>query len=253
MKRAVLVVLFAAVVHASPARGQSLTAEADVTAGYSTDEVAAVATQLRAFGDLKAGVRFYLEGAWARRSDKETDAFAAAYPYGGHLEVIETYGERLFTPGKSLVGVRAGRYRTPIRDRGPQRPRVFRIPSIAADSLRRQFRAVEHVSRARRRRDRGRPAVVCGDEPGRARGCRRREATVRVRQRRSRAGLPRPVDRRRQPHPNASHSTRIVRARASRVHRRRRPVDARRRAGSRRVDYRPAVRWDPPPTAGTRT
>ena len=114
VKRAVLVVLFAAVVQASPARGQSLTAEVDLTVGYSTDEVGAVATQVRAFGDLKAGVRFYLEGAWARRSDKETDAFGAAYPYGGHVEVIETYGERLFMPGRSLVGIRAGRYRTPF-------------------------------------------------------------------------------------------------------------------------------------------
>jgi hypothetical protein len=112
--RAILVVFAAAVVHASQAHGQSLSAEADVTAAYSTDNVAAVATQLRAFGDLKAGVRFYLETAWARRSDKESDAFAAAYPYGGHLEVIETYGERLFTPGKSLVGIRLGRYRTPF-------------------------------------------------------------------------------------------------------------------------------------------
>ena len=62
MKAAARAVLVAATLCASPARGQSLTAEADVTAGYSTDEVAAVATQLRAFGDLKAGVRFYLEG-----------------------------------------------------------------------------------------------------------------------------------------------------------------------------------------------
>jgi hypothetical protein len=69
---------------------------------------------VRAFGDLKAGVRFYLEGAWAGHSDKETDAFAAAYPYSRHLEVIETYGERLFTPRKSLLGIRAGRYRTPF-------------------------------------------------------------------------------------------------------------------------------------------
>ena len=113
MKRAILVLLLAAL-HPGAASGQSLTAEADVTAGYSTDEVSALATQVRGFGDLKAGIRFYLEGAWARRSDKETDAFAAAYPYGGHLEVIETYGERLFTPGKALVGVRAGRYRTPF-------------------------------------------------------------------------------------------------------------------------------------------
>ncbi|MQA29849.1 MAG: hypothetical protein GEU82_08425 [Luteitalea sp.] len=114
MTRVVLILLCATMLHPGPAGSQSLTAEADVTAGYSTDEVAAVATQLRAFGDLKGGIRFYLEGAWARRSEKETDAFAAAYPYGGRVEVIETYGERLFTPGGSLVGVRAGRYRTPF-------------------------------------------------------------------------------------------------------------------------------------------
>ena len=113
MTRAMLIVMLATL-PASLARAQSLTAEADVTAGYSTEEVGAAAAQLRAFGDLKAGVRFFLETAWARRSDKETDAFAAAYPYGGHLEVIETYGERIFTPRKGLVGIRAGRYRTPF-------------------------------------------------------------------------------------------------------------------------------------------
>ena len=114
MTRAILIAMLAATLHASPARAQSLAAEADVTAGYSTDEVAAVATQLRAFGDVKGGIRYFLETAWARRTDKDTDAFAAAYPYGGHAEVIETYGERLFTPRKGLVGIRAGRYRTPF-------------------------------------------------------------------------------------------------------------------------------------------
>ncbi|MEO8256263.1 MAG: hypothetical protein ABI868_02855 [Acidobacteriota bacterium] len=114
LSRAVLLVLFVVVGHAGLASGQSLTAEADVTAGHSTDDISSLATQLRAFGDLKAGVRFYLESAWARRSDKESDAFAAAYPYGGHFDVIETYGERLFTPGRGLVGIRAGRYRTPF-------------------------------------------------------------------------------------------------------------------------------------------
>ena len=114
MRRTILAILGAMLIHASPARGQSLTAEGDVTTGYSTDQVAAVATQLRAFGDLKAGVRFYVEAAWARRSEKETDAFAAAYPYGGRLDVIEAYAERLFTPGRTLVGIRAGRYRTPF-------------------------------------------------------------------------------------------------------------------------------------------
>lgn len=102
----------------SPADSQSLTAEADITAGYSSDEVAALATQLRAFGDLKAGVRYYLEGAWATRSFTETgstsDAFSAAYPYDDQVQFTEAFGERMFRPGKSLIGVRAGRYRTPF-------------------------------------------------------------------------------------------------------------------------------------------
>jgi hypothetical protein len=115
MTRAIPIAMLAATLHANPVSAQSLTVEADVTAGYSTEEIGALATQLRAFGDLKAGVRFFLETAWAQRSsDKETDAFAAAYPYGGHVEVIETFGERLFTPRKGLVGIRAGRYRTPF-------------------------------------------------------------------------------------------------------------------------------------------
>jgi hypothetical protein len=114
VRRTALLLLFALFAPPGSARGQSVTVEADVTAGYSTDDIGAVATQVRAFGDLKAGVRFYVEGAWARRSDKETDAFAAAYPYGSRVEAIETYGERLFTAGRGLVGIRAGRYRTPF-------------------------------------------------------------------------------------------------------------------------------------------
>ena len=114
MKRALLIALTAAALQPAVADAQSINVEADVTAGYSTDRVSAAATQVRAFGDLKGGIRFYLEGAWARRTDRETDAFAAAYPYGGEVNAIETYGERLFTPGKGLIGVRAGRYRTPF-------------------------------------------------------------------------------------------------------------------------------------------
>jgi hypothetical protein len=114
VRRASLLLLFAVIARPADGRAQSVTVEADVTAGYSTDRVGALATQVRAFGDLKAGVRFYLEGAWARRSDKETDAFAAAYPYGSRVEAIETYGERLFTPGRSLIAIRGGRYRTPF-------------------------------------------------------------------------------------------------------------------------------------------
>jgi hypothetical protein len=112
---AALVVVFANVMHAAPAQGQSLTTELDITAGYSSeDNVRAVATQLRAFGEVKSGIRFNIEGTWARRSDDETDAFGAAYPYSGRVQVSEAYGERTFQRGSGLAGIRLGQYRTPF-------------------------------------------------------------------------------------------------------------------------------------------
>ena len=74
----------------------------------------AAATQVRIFGDAAFGVRFNLESAWATRSGDETDAFGAAYPYDGRVQVIEAYGDRMFRPGGALVAIRAGRFRTPF-------------------------------------------------------------------------------------------------------------------------------------------
>jgi hypothetical protein len=48
------------------------------------------------------------------RSGDETDAFGAAYPYENRIQVIEAYGDRMFRRGKSLVAVKAGRFRTPF-------------------------------------------------------------------------------------------------------------------------------------------
>jgi hypothetical protein len=120
VKGLTLAFLVIGILHCSPANSQSLTTEADITGGYSSDGVTAVATQLRGFGELKAGVRFYLEGAWATRSfsdadsDGDSDAFSAAYPYDDRVQFTEAFAERTFRPGKGLVGVRAGRYRTPF-------------------------------------------------------------------------------------------------------------------------------------------
>ena len=96
------------------AGGQTMTAEAAVSAGVSTEEISAAAVQVRAFGDVKAGIRFFTETAWATRSSDHSDAFGAAYPYSNRLQVIEAYGERIFRPSNGLVGIRAGRYRTPF-------------------------------------------------------------------------------------------------------------------------------------------
>lgn len=104
----------AAVLLSSHAYGQSVSAEAAQTGGYSSSGNAAAATQLRIFGDAALGVTFNLETAWAVRSGDATDAFGAAYPYDGQVQVIEAYGERMFHPSGALVAVRAGRFRTPF-------------------------------------------------------------------------------------------------------------------------------------------
>jgi hypothetical protein len=102
---------------APPAQAQTVSVEADVTAGYSRygdEHLSAIATQIRSFGELKEGLRFFLEGAWGNRSDDSSDAFSAAYPYGGRVKAMEAYAEQLFSPKRALVGFRAGRYRTPF-------------------------------------------------------------------------------------------------------------------------------------------
>ena len=104
----------------SIASAQAITTEVDVSAGYSTERVSAGATQVRAFGEGPGAIRFFGEVAWgaryfpASRPESATDAFGAAYPYENRAQVIEAYGERTFRPGGGLVGIRAGRFRTPF-------------------------------------------------------------------------------------------------------------------------------------------
>jgi hypothetical protein len=117
-RRAVLLAMLSAasMLTAATARAQSITTEAAVTAGASTDSLAAGALQLRGFGDIPGGIRFFGEASFAQTSDDDgdNDGFAAAYPYGGRLEVIEAYAERMFRPNNAIIGVRAGRFRTPF-------------------------------------------------------------------------------------------------------------------------------------------
>jgi hypothetical protein len=114
VKRVAITLAVAGVMHATAAQSQSMAVELAQNAGYSTENVAALATQLRAFGEIPSGVRFTVEGAWAARSAAGSDVFGAAYPYGNRVQVIEAYGERMFQPGRGLVGLRMGRYRTPF-------------------------------------------------------------------------------------------------------------------------------------------
>ena len=94
--------------------GQTMTGEVVLNGGVSTDEVTAAAVQSRVFGDLKNGVRYFVEAAWAKTSDDDSDAFSSPYPYVNRVQFIEAYGERMFRPSGGLVNVRAGRFRTPF-------------------------------------------------------------------------------------------------------------------------------------------
>ena len=113
-----IAVCISCVLHAPVARAQSIssmTTEAAVSSGASTDnETAAVATQLRGFGEVGPQIRYYAEAAWATSSDVASGAFAAAYPYGNRVQIIESYAERVFQPAGKLVAVRAGRFRPPF-------------------------------------------------------------------------------------------------------------------------------------------
>ena len=114
----------------APARAQTtVSAELDLTAGYSGEEVRAAASQLRLFGEGPGKIEFFAETAWGDRWAGDapllgqsvsgmdpigTDVFGAAYPYRGHTQLIEAYAERFFRPRGTLLGVRAGRFRTPF-------------------------------------------------------------------------------------------------------------------------------------------
>jgi hypothetical protein len=104
----------ACVLAAATAQAQSLTVEAAAITGVSTDELSADAVQLRTFGDIVRGVRYFGELSWGWSSDADNDAFAAAYPYGNHVDVIEAYGEGIFHPHNVLFTARGGRFRTPF-------------------------------------------------------------------------------------------------------------------------------------------
>jgi hypothetical protein len=108
---------------------QTASVEVDVTGGYSTEEIRASASQLRVFGDAGGDIRFFAEATWGRRwaGDEPvvgsgligadpigSDAFGAAYPYTDRLAIMEAYAERTFRPRGALLGIRAGRFRTPF-------------------------------------------------------------------------------------------------------------------------------------------
>jgi hypothetical protein len=93
---------------------QSVTAETDVTGGASTENVRAGSMQARVFGASASDWRFFAEATWGGVDNSGSDAFGAAYPYDRRIRPMEIYGEKMFRPGNYLLGIRAGRYRTPF-------------------------------------------------------------------------------------------------------------------------------------------
>jgi hypothetical protein len=111
MRRAFLVC--AALLCTRIGSAQSVSTEFAQTVGFSTEKIAAAATQARVFGERET-VQFSGELAWANRSEGPGDAFGAAYPYADRVQVMDAYVERTFRPGSTMLGVQAGRFRTPF-------------------------------------------------------------------------------------------------------------------------------------------
>lgn len=136
MRAMLCAVVFALLAHPLAAQPAPVSVEVAVTAGASTQDVGATATQVRLFGEPARDLRFYVEGAWAQSSGTTSDAFGAAYPYDGRVRLNEMFTEKLFRGNTFLAGVRGGRYRTPfgIHHRGDHAYSGFlRAPLIRYD------------------------------------------------------------------------------------------------------------------------
>jgi len=96
------------------ASSQGLVTELETTFGYSTEGIRTAAGQLRTFGEVRPGVRLYVEAVAADRTEAESDAFSAGYSYATNLALTESYLEHHFREGRSPAGVRAGRFRPPF-------------------------------------------------------------------------------------------------------------------------------------------
>lgn len=115
-----------------PAAAQPPATEVDTTIGYSTEGLSTAATQVRTFGEIRPGLRYYVEGHAARRTQSGSDAFGAAFPYTNGLNASETYVEQRLEGKRLIGGIRAGRYRTPfgIYDRGEHAYNGFLRPPL---------------------------------------------------------------------------------------------------------------------------
>ena len=111
----IVVCLVCAIAGVSRVNAQTVTAEADLTAGRSTENVNAVATQLRLFGSVGREWRMWAEVTWAGNyKNRESDAFGDAYPYDRRVRPMEIYLERALPRAGRIAALRVGRYREPF-------------------------------------------------------------------------------------------------------------------------------------------
>jgi hypothetical protein len=96
--------------------GQAAAVEVVQSVGGSTESFASAGVQARAIAEPVRGLRLRFETAWGKRNERPeawSDVFGTAYPYGGRVDVIESYAEWL-RDERGLRAVKAGRYRTPF-------------------------------------------------------------------------------------------------------------------------------------------
>jgi hypothetical protein len=106
--------VLASLLAVTPAAAQTLTVEADATAGISTEDTRVVSTQARLFGSTAGDWRYYGDVSIGAAWGNQTDAFSSAYPYDRKFRPIETYIEKVFHPGGAILAVKGGRYREPF-------------------------------------------------------------------------------------------------------------------------------------------
>jgi len=114
MNRGRLFALLACLAHASIAPAQEAAVEISQSVGGTSEQIAGAGTQVRLLGDIGPRFRFGVEGAWGSRTKGESDVLGAAYPYGGHADLIEAYAEYTVPTRRGIRSIRGGRYRTPF-------------------------------------------------------------------------------------------------------------------------------------------
>ena len=107
------IVFIALLACARPSSGQTGAVEVVQSAGVSSESIGGVGVQVRGLFQPADRFRLYLEAAWGDRSGSGSDVFGTAYPYGGKVDAVETYGE-VTVQARGLRFLKAGRYRTPF-------------------------------------------------------------------------------------------------------------------------------------------